>query len=779
MRRLPSMVFISLLSYACDQETGKETTPPGSDDTDAVIDTDPFNPPADDTDHQMPEVDHRRPLCKEPATPPAMDPLLQAWADNCYDGPNRFVGDQTLYRLDALGELNLGTTDAQVLENRVSRGYERLRAGRVDDAITDLQLALDLAISTNSELRGRVRELLGQAWMRRGELDNCIMDGSGAACLVPFSDEAVHARTEGMTNAAELWTAFLTEDDPTKPAPRWLLNVCHMALGDFPDGVPAQWRGPDDMLVPEATLPMWPNVAPSLGIAERDYAGTAALEDFDGDGLLDILFSSHNPKRGARLYLNQGDGDFCEASDQSGLSAITGMLHASVEDYDNDGDWDIAGPRAGWYSAEGLIRMSLLRNDGQGHFTDVAVQAGLADTVGPSQVAAWADVNGDGWIDLFVGREKAGDTYPSSSMYMNQGDGTFEDWAPQVGLEINDFVKGAAFGDMDNDGDPDLYVSVMAGDNHLFRNDRDERRFTDITRATGTKGPRASFSTWWFDYDQDGWLDLFATGYPITFVSRGPLSDDFGRAVEGYIEDIFDLSDDGEHAALYHNLSDGFEDVSVELALDDVLAPMGTNFGDLNVDGWPDIYMGTGSAGFDALDPSVAYLNQNGQRFLDVTTSTGLGHLQKGHGIAFGDLDEDGDEDILADIGGAFTGDDFPDALFLNPTTDTHSVTLRLEGVSSPRSANGARVRIVTPTRTWHHVVGMWSSFGNNSHQVEAGLGAETTITRVEIDWPSGQREVVQNVPVDEVITLREGQGMSAHRPRQLITIEAEEHEMP
>jgi hypothetical protein len=323
---------------------------------------------------------------------------------------------------------------------------------------------------------------------------------------------------------------------------------------------------------------------------------------------------------------------------------------------------------------------------------------------------------------------------------------------------------------MDNDGDPDLYVSVMAGDNHLFRNDRDERRFTDITRATGTKGPRASFSTWWFDYDQDGWLDLFATGYPITFVSRGPLSDDFGRAVEGYIEDIFELSDDGEHAALYHNLSNGFEDVSVELALDDVLAPMGTNFGDLNVDGWPDIYMGTGSAGFDALDPSVAYLNQSGERFLDVTTSTGLGHLQKGHGIAFGDLDEDGDEDILADIGGAFTGDDFPDALFLNPTNDRdtttrHTVHLRLEGVTANRSAFGAEVRVVTPGRTFYHWVGNGSSFGANSTQVEVALADETEVQWIEIDWPYGETEIIEAIELDAVSWIRQGEGVVRSRP--------------
>jgi hypothetical protein len=752
------MFFAFLLAIACQAPGDKPVPAP-----DDVQDTDVV---ASDTD-VAPPADTRRPLCVEENAPPPVAADLAAWADSCFAGTNRFVGQARLAELEALGEDNLGTTDDEVIRNRIERGYQRLRQGFTDAALTDLTLALNSAEFVGSPWLGRAREILAIAWMRRAELDNCVLSGTGNACLAPFSPDAVHTREQGMTQASALWTSFLYEDDPYKPGAWWLLNVCAMALGTFPDGVDPMWRAPDGILVPEETMPAWTNVAPGLGLAVPDNAGTSALDDFDGDGRMDVLFTSHNPHNGMRLYLNQGDGHFCKASNASGLAAIPGVLGASVDDFDNDGDLDIAAPHGGWYGPDAMIRMSLLQNDGEGRFTDVAVAAGVHEPVGPSQVAAWADVDGDGWLDLFVGRERAGAVQPRSSLYMNQRDGTFEDVAVAVGVASNGFVKGAAWGDFDNDGDPDLYVSGFGNPNHLYRNDRDSQTFTDVTRGTGTADPLQSFSTWWFDYDQDGWLDLFVTAYPLDYGGDSPLSPTFGRAAEGYVSDVFGIVPPGtaENAIVYHNLQDHFERVQDELTLNDVLAPMGTNIGDFDMDGWPDIYMGTGAPAYDAIEPNIAYHNVGGTRFTDVTTAVGMGHLQKGHGVSFGDLDDDGDEDILADIGGAYTGDAFPDALFLNPTTGAHGVTLQLEGTTSSRTATGARVRIVTPERTFYHVVGMASSFGNNSHPIEAGLGQATTITQVEIDWPLTGTQIITGVPLDEVVVIHEGEGMVASRP--------------
>ncbi|HMV69540.1 MAG TPA: VCBS repeat-containing protein, partial [Myxococcota bacterium] len=228
--------------------------------------------------------------------------------------------------------------------------------------------------------------------MRKAELDNCLTDQTGHACLIPFDPQGEHQLTTGMTEAARIWTDILLEDDPTGVVPRYMLNLCHMALGDWPEAVEPQWRMDPALLAPEELMPQWHNVAPAVGLAEPMLAGNTAMEDVDGDGLLDLLTSSAELDVGMRLYLSNGDGTFCEATAPSGLGDAVGGLDFWPADYDNDGDVDLLLTRGAWMNEAGQARPSLMRNDGQGHFVDVAVEAGLAEVVGPSQGAAWADV---------------------------------------------------------------------------------------------------------------------------------------------------------------------------------------------------------------------------------------------------------------------------------------------------------------------------------------------------------------------------------------------------
>jgi hypothetical protein len=742
-----------------------------------VIPDDDLPDPVED-----PPTDHRRPLCRVPASAPGFAPDIQAWADQMYAGDNRFYGDARSIALEAMGEAGLGDTPFDQIRNRIDRGYHRLRLGRVDDAIADLTAARDQAAALKADDEtfhkwyDRASQLLATTWMRKGELDNCVSDGSGEACLVPFTDLGEHVQVEGMNNAIRVLAEALDAGMLHELVPVWLLNVSHMALGTFPDEVPAAWRAPDGALQPEASLPVWPNIAPAVGLREPGLAGSAALQDFDGDGLIDLLVSSQLPTGGMRLYLNQGDGDLCEATDASRVSGSPGHLGFSVADYDNDGDVDIFAPRGGWMGEDGDIRPSLLRNDGTGVFTDVAVEAGV-DGPGPSQASAWADVNGDGLLDLFVGREQTSASpkpWGTSSLYLNQGDGTFIDRAAVAGVTVDRYVKGATFGDYDNDGDPDLYVSTWGDPNALFRNDGDGR-FTDVTERQGVAYPYEAFGSWFFDYDQDGNLDLFTAAYPVVAPGSGPLEEDYGRAAEPYVRDVLGVERTTETARLYHNEIASFRDVTEAVGLDDSHATMGLNFADLDHDGWPDVYLSTGAPDFDALEPNTAYRNQQGAGFADVTTAVGLGHLQKGHGVAFGDIDNDGDEDLLVDIGGAFPGDDFPNALFLNPTEGAHSLSLELEGVTTSRSAVGARVRILTPSRTFHHMVGTGGSFGNSSLRVEAGLGDEDVITAVEVDWPWGGTEVITGVEVGTLVRIRQGEGLISATPLAPFTMKSPE----
>jgi hypothetical protein len=194
---------------------------------------------------------------------------------------------------------------------------------------------------------------------------------------------------------------------------------------------------------------------------------------------------------------------------------------------------------------------------------------------------------------------------------------------------------------------------------------------------------------------------------------------------------------------------------------------MGHNFGDLDNDGYLDVYLGTGRPPYDALMPNLMYRNDGGERFVDVTYSGGFGHLQKGHGVAFGDFDHDGDQDVFEEMGGAYPGDAYHSALYENPGHGHRWLNLRLEGVRSNRSALGAKVtvRVETPAgeRALHRVVGGGGSFGRSPLRVEVGLGDATAIREVEIEWPrpGPRRDRLQRLgplELDRFYAVREGE---------------------
>jgi hypothetical protein len=189
---------------------------------------------------------------------------------------------------------------------------------------------------------------------------------------------------------------------------------------------------------------------------------------------------------------------------------------------------------------------------------------------------------------------------------------------------------------------------------------------------------------------------------------------------------------------------------------------MGCNFGDLDNDGWLDIYLGTGEPSLTVLMPNVLLWNRGGERFLDVTSAAGMGHLQKGHGVAFADFDHDGDQDVLHQLGGFYLIDRFHSALFENPGFGNHWLALELVGTRGNRAAIGARVKVVLETprgpREIHRAPGAVASFGGSPHLQEIGLGDATRIVRLEIRW-QGTREpqVFESVPLDAALRVREG----------------------
>jgi hypothetical protein len=276
-------------------------------------------------------------------------------------------------------------------------------------------------------------------------------------------------------------------------------------------------------------------------------------------------------------------------------------------------------------------------------------------------------------------------------------------------------------------------------------------KFTDVATAAGVREPLQSFPTWFFDYDNDGWLDIFVCGYAV-------------RDVGDVAADYLGLPTKAERPRLYHNNHDGtFTDVTREAHLDRVLIAMAGNFGDLDNDGYLDFYLGTGDPDLSTLVPNRMFRNADGKVFQDVTTSGGFGHLQKGHGIAFGDIDNDGDQDIYEVMGGALDGDHYHHVLYENPGHGNHWVTLKMEGIRSNRAAVGARIKVVVRTahgeRNIYKTVGTGGSFGASPLRQEIGLGQAQSIQRIEIFWPTtGKTQVTGGISMDHFYKIREGE---------------------
>ena len=597
-------------------------------------------------------------------------------------------------------------------------------------------------------------EAVGVAAMRQGEIDNCLVMTNSDRCLFPLREGGRHHDIAGAAAAFDVFLK-LADREPANLEARWLLNLSAMLLGRHPDGVPAKHRLPADLFRSKVAAPRFTDVARDVGVGTNSTAGGTVVDDFDGDGLLDIVLTSVDYCAPARLFHNKGDGTFEDRTEAAGLAAQLGGLNASHADYDNDGDLDLFIHRGGW---EIPMRNSLLRNDGHGVFTDVTKAAGLADGVFATHSAAWADYDNDGWVDLYVGHELA-----PSRLYRNKGDGTFEDVSVKAGVAANAFTKGVSWGDYDNDGFPDLYASNMFGDNFLYHN-KGDGTFEEVAAKLGVQKPFASFPTWWFDYDNDGWLDLFVVAYP--------------NSVEEFVKHYLGQAPAAETLKLYRNDGHGgFTDVSAAVGVARVVPSMGANVGDIDNDGFLDVYLGTGAPSFGSLIPNILLRNDGGRRFDDVTEATGTGHLQKGHGVAFADLDRDGDQDIVLNAGGAVPGDRYDDAVFENPgTPGRHWVDLRLIGVRSNRAAIGAKIRVtVAPvpggrgagTRLRYREVSSGGSFGSNSYVQHVGLGAATAIESIEIAWPASKtRQVFRNPPIDTLLEIQEGAEAPVVRPQ-------------
>jgi hypothetical protein len=601
------------------------------------------------------------------------------------------------------------------------------------------------------------------AYFRLGEQQNCSVGRSTDVCILPIRESAVHIEKQGAQEAAKRYEELLAGPDVSADNAliyRWFLNLSYMQIGKYPDAVPKQWLIPPEALASDHDVGRFVDVAASSGIVEMGRAGGTILEDFDNDGHLDLMMTHMGLPDQMQYFRNKGDGTFVRETEKAGLKGLVGGLNMVQADYDNDGCIDVYIARGAWYHDKGQLPGSLLHNNCDGTFTDVTARAGVLNNY-PTQTVVWADFNNDGYVDLFVGNEIVRDKVSwkpeakSFRLYINNGNGTFTDVAAESGIKLDGMVKGATAADFMNDGWQGLYVSVMGGANHLFRNTGRPGKvpqFVDVTEKAGVAEPRMSFTTWFFDYDNDGWPDIFVSGYEAMLpnVVRELLGDKENAK--------------GARPRLYRNNGDGtFTDRSKEARLDRLLLTMGANYGDLDNDGWLDFYAGTGAAPLVNVVPNQMFRNAEGKAFQNVTTSGGFGHLQKGHAVAFGDVDEDGQQDIFANIGGAMAGDKFYSVLFRNPGHANHWVKLDLVGTKANRFGIGARLKLKVAgadgaPRDIHYTVGSGGSFGASSLRPHIGVGPASTIESLEVRWPgSGTVQTFAGpIGVDQRYEMRE-----------------------
>jgi len=539
-------------------------------------------------------------------------------------------------------------------------------------------------------------------------------------------------------------------------------------------------------------VPQFVDVAPQVGLTvshlaskEQHYivesmGGGVGLFDCDNDGRLDIAITNGSSVDRYRasgdltvtLYHQGADDKFTDITEQAGLTVKGWGMGIAVADFDNDGNLDMF--------VTGYGHSILYRGLGNCKFEDVTEKAKLAGINGFATGAAWGDYDRDGHVDLFVSRYTHVDMnhlpafgsdekfcrfkgvlvqcgpwgMPGEGDYLfhNRGDGTFEDVSKKAGMDDpqNRYGLGAIWADYDNDGWPDLFLANDAGPNFLYHN-RHDGTFDEVGMlsgvALGNDGQElGSMGVDFADYDHDGKLDLFVTNYT-------------------------DQVDN-----LYRNLGSGaFSDMAWPAKLGQPsfrYVKWGTGFVDFDNDGWVDVFVDNGHVypQVDAIpntpgykEPMQMFRNNHNGTFEDISKASGVFDMppESRRGAAFGDIYNDGNMDILVlNIGQA------PSLLINKTRNSNHRVAFRLIGTKSNRAAIGARVTVHTGgVMQFNEVRSGGSYLSQNDLRLHFGLGAADKMDTLEVSWPSGQSEMLRDVPADFIYTITEGKGITASAP--------------
>jgi tetratricopeptide (TPR) repeat protein len=602
----------------------------------------------------------------------------------------------------------------------------RLRA-RLDRAPDDAETRLEL----------------GRFLVKCGLYDAAVEElgrtGRNPACR----ESALHEMAVAQYRAGRADLALRTglealELNPANERARAWLWLSAQKLGGYPDSVPPRHRM--ELRVGYATPKVeFEDVAESAGLDKTSGGRGIAIFDYDGDGRLDVMIAAAHA--GCSLYRNNGDGTFSDTSIESGVHEVVNGFALAVGDYDNDGCPDIFVTRLGFLAGDGV----LLRNNGDGTFSDVTRDAGLTSW-GPAFSACWSDYDCDGYLDLFVAQNLGGlfDRKSPNLLFHNNGDGTFTEVAGDVGLRTNWPTIGSAWGDYNNDGYPDLFLSNAMGRSQLFRNNGDGT-FTDVSREAGVDSFCIGSTTFWCDYDNDGWLDI------VQFVWSD--HEDMIYTMKHGHGPV-----DGRPLRVYRNNRDGtFTLLNREIGIDGCWGTMSGNCGDFNNDGHLDFVLGNGSPRMDRFEPLVLLENDGRGHFRNTTFAAGLPFLDKGHGANLADLFGDGRLCIIVASGGAYPGDLLTTSLYRPKVLPGNYLNVRLTGVRSNRDGVGARLCLRAGGREQYREVGGGTNFGCLPYEQHFGLAGSERVESLEIRWPSRLVQRFENLPVNQTLRIREG----------------------
>ena len=508
----------------------------------------------------------------------------------------------------------------------------------------------------------------------------------------------------------------------------WLLKLTHERQdGDAPALLP-RYRFPLRASVPVATDLRFVDVATHIGVAKKDRGRGSAWLDFDGDGDFD-LFSVGIQVEHA-LYRNDG-GQFRDVAQSAGLADARGGWAAASADFDNDGDDDLFVSRDAW---EGRAPNSLYRND-SGAFIDIGRAAGMADS-SDSFTAAWLDFDCDGYLDLYVANGVTGTGAPNALLH-NRKNGAFLNVAAVAAVADSGKTIGTAAGDFDGDGLTDLYAVNIGQLNRLFRNLGDGT-FAEVAERAGVLFPvEGGYVAFFFDLDNDGHLDLFAS-------TMSAFADVLNSMVTGQ-------AIEPNRPFLYRNMGDGtFVDITVAAGLKRSFGSMGAGLGDIDNDGFVDIYLANGGPQMARLEPNALFRNMGDGTFVDITATSGTGSLGKGHGATFADFDQDGDLDLYACLGGHYDADTWDNALYRNDGPTQHYLSIELVGTQANRSALGARVAAFAAGRAIRAQRQSGFGFGSsNEPLLHLGLGSATRVDSLHVLWPGQPPQRFFDLPVD------------------------------